>query len=131
MIQIRGPSNIPDDTHPQLHALILLRMTQLGDGSAYDEDSHDLWLVQEGDTAELIEEEAGVFLVTNPFDGSRFGEKEFEPCFEWAESRAHCVEIVFALNDACAIAIFVPRHPSTDPELIRFCDTYAAPVPAR
>jgi hypothetical protein len=133
MIQIRGPTDIPDDTHPQLQALILRRLTQLGDGQAYDEDSHDLWLVQAGDTAEAIEEETGVFLVRDPFDGTRFGEDGFEPAFEWAESRAHCAEIVFALTDACAIAIFIPRHPSIDPELIRFCDTYAVPaaVPPR
>jgi hypothetical protein len=131
MIQIRGPTDIPDDTHPQLQALLLLRMTQLHDGVAYDEDGHDLWLVQAGDTAESIEAETGVFLVTNPFDKTRFGEDGFEPCFEWAESRAHCVEIVFALTDACAVAIFIPRHPTTAPELIRYCDTYAAAVPSK
>jgi hypothetical protein len=133
MIQIRGPTDIPLNTHPQLQALTLLRLTQLTDGEDYNEDSHDLWLVQEGDTAESIEEESGVFLVNNPFDGTRFGDEEFEPLFEFAESRTHCVEIVFALSDACAIALFIPLHPSTDPELIRFCETYAvaAALPKR
>lgn len=133
MIRIRGPTSLLLIPNLALRELVELRMSQLADGEPYDPDRHgELWVVQEADTAEAVEEAADVFLITNPIDGSRFGEPEFTPSFEFAEHHAsELFELLFVLSDAGAVAIFI--SPTADPELIRYCETYAVPaaVPPR
>jgi hypothetical protein len=109
-------------------------MTQLGAEDSYDFDRHgELYVADPTDTAESLEAAIGIFLTTNPFDGLHFGHPDFAPSFEFLEEHATCFEIGFVLSDEGAVAIFVPKHSSIDPELIRFCDNYAVPaaVPSR
>ena len=48
-------------------------MSQLGDGEPYDPQAHgELYVAEEGDTAEALEAATGVFIITNPFDGLRY-----------------------------------------------------------
>jgi hypothetical protein len=129
MIRIRGPTDIPSDTHPQLRDLIRLRIAQLSDGELYDPDRHgELYFADGTDTAESLEEATGVFIVTNPFDGLRFGHPDFAPTFEFAEEHGTCFEVAFQMSDESAVAIFVPKRPSIDAELTAFCAAFAVPA---
>jgi hypothetical protein len=129
MILIRGPTDLPPIEDQQLRALVALRMTQLGDGEPYNPQAHgELYVAEETDTAEALEAATGVFITTNPFDGLRHGHPDFVPVCEFIEEHPACFEMVFVMSDEGAVAIFVPKHPSIDPDLTAFCTAFAVPA---
>jgi len=65
----------------------------------------------------------------NPFDGSRYGESDFTPSFEALEEHSHCFEMLFILSDnGFGIALFIPKHPGIDADLLAMCAEYAVPA---
>ena len=128
MLFIRGPTDLSLIADRELCSLISLRMSQLGDGEPYNPQAHgELYVVETGDTAEALEAATGVSIFTNPFDGLRYGHPDFVPVTEFIESHPACFEMAFQLSDESAVAIFVPKHPSIDPELTAFCTAFAVP----
>jgi transposase len=69
MIHIRGPDDVRRIDDPSIHGLVQERLAQLGD---CDPGEVALVVVQQGDTLDGLEEETGLAIATNPFDGTRF-----------------------------------------------------------
>ena len=129
MISIRGPTDLSLIEDRELRSLISLRMSQLGEGEPYDPQAHgEMYVAEEGDTAEALEMATGVFIITNPFDGLRYGHTDFVPACEFIEEHPACFELGFVMSDESAVAIFVPKHSSIDPELTAFCTAFAVPA---
>ena len=129
MISIRGPTDLTQIDDREIRSLIYLRMSQLGDGEPYNPQAHgELYVVEDGDTAEALEASTGVSIFTNPFDGLRYGHPDFVPVCEFVDEHQTCFEMAFVMSDESAVAIFVPKHPSIDPELIAFCTAFAVPA---
>ena len=129
MISIRGPADLSLIVDHEIRALISLRMAQLGDGEPYDPQAHgELYIAEEGDTAEALEAATGVFIITNPCDGLQYGHPDFVPVTEFIEEHPACFEMAFVMSDESAVAIFVPKHTSIDPELTAFCTAFAVPA---
>jgi len=107
---------------PDLRRLLLRRRDQLLDGADLDLGRlvHFI-VVQPGDTIATIEADAEVTIATNFADGGRFGEPDFVPSFEWVQHHeGGWIEAVLILSDdGFAVALFVPDHIDTDPELLR------------
>lgn len=112
--------------NPHLRALLTLRRDQLiGDG---DEDLGEFVhfiVVRNGDTLAAVEAEAGVALSTNPIDGRRLGDPEFEPPFEYVRRENGFLEAVMILtDDGFAVVLLVPDTIEIDPAitlLLRRC----------
>ena len=129
MISIRGPTDLSSIADPDIRSLISLRMDQLGDGEPYNPQAHgELYVAEEGDTAEALEAATGVFILTNPFDGLRFGHPDFVPVWEFVDEHSACFEIGFQMSDESAVAIFVPKDPGIDTELLAICAEFAEPA---
>ena len=128
MIPIRGPTDVSHISDPHLQRLIHERLIQLSAAEPYDPQAHgELYVAEEGDTAETLEMATGVFIITNPFDGLRFGQPDFTHTCEFIEEHPACFELGFVMSDESAVAIIVPKHKSIDPELTAFCTAFAVP----
>lgn len=130
MISIRSSADLARVLNgclePHLRTLLTLRRDQLiGDG---DEDLGELAhfiIVRDGDTFAAVEAEAGVALSTNPIDGRRLGNPDFEPLFEYVRRESGFLEAVMILNDdGFAVVLLVPDTITIDPAitlLLRRC----------
>ena len=129
MIRIRGPTDLPSINDPDLRRLIQLRLMQLSDGEPYDPTCHgELYVAEPTDTVGSLQDATGALIATNPFDGLRFGHPAFAPSHEFVEEHETSYEICFVLGDEGAVAIFVPKYRSIDPQLTSYCQIYAVPA---
>ena len=123
MLIIQNRSQLHHIIHPDIHKLVTLRLAQL--------DSiltAPMIIMEPGDCLSDIEEEIGFPILTNLFDGVRYSDPDFVPCFEVLEDHGGCYEMVFILSDADdAIEIFIPKH-GVDNELLAMCSQYAVSV---
>ena len=84
-------------------------------------------LVQPSDTLADLERALGFSILQNPADGTRFGDPDFSPGFEWIEDHGFAFELVFIFtDDGFAHVVFVPSEPDIDASLLNFCATYAS-----
>jgi len=127
MIRIRGPTDVSTISDPDLRSLVELRLSQLSDGESYDPDRHgELFVVEPHEGADAIESAIGFPVLTNPIDGTRYGDVDFTPASEVIESHATAFEVVFATDDF-GFAVFVPKHPAVDSALLSMCAAFATP----
>ena len=83
-------------------------------------------VMQSGHTTDDLEQVLGFSVFQNAADGSRLGDTDYSPGFEWIEDHGHCYELVFILtDDGFAHVVFLPREPGIDATLLNFCATYA------
>jgi hypothetical protein len=83
-------------------------------------------IVQVGDVDAELEEEVAFSPLSNPLTGRRFGDREFQPSFDWLERHDGWFELIFTVgNDGFAFVVFIQDAEESDPELLRFCRTYA------
>ena len=128
MIRIKEPTDVSSVTDPDLRNLIELRLSQLSDGGTYDPDRDgELFVVEPNESIDEIETEVGFPVLTNPVDGTRYGEADFTPASEWIEAHETAFEIVFAVHDDFGFAVFVPKHPAVDQSLLSMCAAFALP----
>ena len=120
MLKIQNLSQLNLVTDPDILKLFKLRHSQLGDemfGSAI--------IIKAGDSISDIEEEIGFFVMTYLFDGVRYPDPDFVPCFEVLEDHGGCYEMLFILSDGDdAIEIFIPKD-GVDPLLLSMCSQFA------
>jgi hypothetical protein len=112
---------------PTLRQLLTLRRDQLAeDGLDLDEIVHII-VVRPGDTLAEVEAEAGVAIATNLVDGSRFGDPEFEPLFEYVTRKDGWLEAVMILSDdGFGLVLFVPDTIDVDPAISLLLRRHAA-----
>lgn len=110
---------------PQLKQLLTDRVQQL--------DVEDLStaarfvIVQVADTTDDLDRALGLSVFQNAAAGTRLGNSDFTPGWEWIEDHGFAFELVFILtDDGFAHVVFVPRDPGIDGSLLNFCATYAS-----
>ena len=129
MIHIRGPTDVSNINDPDLRSLVELRLSQLSDGESYDPNRHgELFVVEPHEGVDAIESAIGFPVLTNPIDGTRYGDVDFTPASEVIESHATAFEVVFATHDDFGFAVFVPKHPAVDSALLSMCTAFAVPA---
>lgn len=99
------------------------RAVQLTGGSDFQLRSFArFFIVEVGDRPEAIEAEVGFPVLTNLVDGTRFGDPDFTPSWEWIEDHGGWFELVFILtDDGFAHVLFVEDREGVDPDLLTLC----------
>lgn len=112
------------DIDRHIKRLLRLRSQQLGGDIA---DQAHFAIVQSGDTPADLERAIGFSVSRNPADGTRFGQPEFTPGWEWIEDHGFAWEMCFIFtDDGFAHVVIVPKDEGVDPWLRSLCDTYSA-----
>jgi hypothetical protein len=116
--------NSPID--PRLKRLLRQRREQLG--SEYPlEELANFSIIEAGDTPADVEQTIGFSVFHNPVDGSRFGEHDWTPGWEWIDDHGFAYELCFILDDSgFGHVVIIPKQKGVAPELIRLCETFAS-----
>jgi hypothetical protein len=112
---------------PALRRLLTLRRDQLAEDELDLEEIAHCIVVRPGDTLAAVEAEAGVAIATNLVDGSRLGDPEFEPLFEYVTRKDGWLEAVMILSDdGFGLVLFVPDTIEVDPAISLLLRRHAA-----
>ena len=130
MIVLRDPALLAHVEDAYIRDLITRRIeeTTLED----DDEPICLFILAEpGDSVAALEQAGGVSITTAAFSQAKYGDPDFAPCFEVLEEHpGHCFEMVHVMGDGDeGVSTIVPDAVGIDPELLRFCRTYAVAVP--
>ena len=135
MIILRNPTAAKNVADPDIRSLVLLRFTQLCDGSdnPYDADMLGYMIVVEaGDTVAQLESECGCPILHNYFEPEiQFGNPDFEHSAEIFEEHPCCFEMVFILGGDFGICIFIPKAGGINTDLLAMCAQYSVPEPTQ
>jgi hypothetical protein len=128
MLILNDPSLVDRIPDPAIRELVHRRFSEICGDELYDYDLHGYMIVVEpGDSVEVLEQAVGWPILQGLFNGSRYGEPDFTPTFEALEEHASCYEMVFIFNDdGFGVALFIPKQPSIDGNLLAMCAEYAA-----
>lgn len=120
-------SAVLSDLPPSLRALLALRIEQLSQGHNLDlSEVVEFLIVELGDSAELIEAQAGFPILTNSVDGARLGDEDFTPSFEWLQDHGRWFELVYIFSDdGFASVIWVPDDPGVEFDIHMLCLEYS------
>jgi len=126
MIRIRGPDAAGRIGDPAIRRLVEERFDQVLNGDEYDPDIHGVMIVVEpGDTLDSLEEQSGLPIATNPFDGARFPDPNFVPACEALEEHAGCYEMMFLFSDdGAGVNFFIPKQ-GIDADLLALCARFS------
>jgi hypothetical protein len=106
----------------RLKGLLERRAEQLGSM----EDNARFVVVEPGDRARFLEEALGFSPLQNLTDGSRFGDPDFTPGWEWIERHEFGWELCFIFtDDGFAHVVLVPDAPRVSAKLLRLCTQFA------
>ena len=84
-------------------------------------------IVQPGDTIADADQALGFSILQSLGDGTRYGDPDFSPGWEWIEDHGFAFELVFIFtDDGFAHVVFVPNAPGISTDLLNLCRTYAA-----
>jgi hypothetical protein len=112
---------------PALRRLLTLRRDQLAEDKLDLDEIVHIIIVRPGDTLAEVEAEAGVAIATNLVDGSRLGDPEFEPLFEYVTRKDGWLEGVMILSDdGFGLVLFVPDTIEIDPAISLLLRRHAA-----
>lgn len=112
------------DIDHHLKRLLRLRSQQLGGDIS---DHAHFAIVQPGDTPTDLERAIGFSVFRNPADGSRIGEPDFTPGWEWLEDHGFAWELCYIFtDDGLAHVVFVPRDEAIDADLRALCTQFAS-----
>lgn len=132
MIVITDQQQVIEIADPHLRQLIEQRIQGIEECCSWDADElGPLIIVEPGDTADDLKNIMGFSILEGIFDAARFGDEDFAPSFEFAETHSnHLFELVYIVSDGgYGYDIFVVNRPGIDPVLLAFCQTYAVPAP--
>jgi hypothetical protein len=123
---IRGPDQARHIDDPDIRRLVEERFDQIRNGDEYDPDIHGVMIVVEpGDTLDSLEEESGLPIATNPFDGARFPDSDFVPVCEYLEEHPQCYEMMFLFSDdGAGVNFFVPKR-GIDADVLSLCARFS------
>ena len=112
---ITDPSDMDD---PRLRNFLKRRFKQLAEYDCAIGDLAQFFIIQIGDDITP--------LMTNHFDGRRYGEPDFEPSWEFVTDHGGMFEAVFILDDAgFGRVYFIPDCPGINADLRTLCRAYA------
>lgn len=111
----------------RLKRLLIERRDQLGGDIT---DIARFIIVQPGDGLAALERELGFSVLMNQVDGSRYGDRDFSPSWEWLANHGHCFEMVFIMtDDGFAHVVLIQNSPMQNRLLRALCLTYATAWP--
>jgi hypothetical protein len=129
MLILRGPDLVHRIAHTQIRALVEQRFAEICAGEPYDYDHHGyMILVEPGDTGDALQAEIGAPVLNDPYDGTRFGGRDFAPSCEAIDEHPWAFELVWVLTDSFGVDVFVPKADGIDAELLAFCAAFATPT---
>ena len=103
--------------------LLTTRRNQLGLDKI---DQAHFVLVQPGDTPTQLQLLLSFSVFQNLGDGSKFGDPDFTPGWEWIEDHGFAYELVFILDDSgYAHVVVLPKSEGIDEQLTALCEAYA------
>lgn len=83
-------------------------------------------LIEPGDTLAMMEAALNLPITTNAVDGSRYGDPDFTPSWEWILDHGGCFEApIIMTDDGFGHVFIVPDREGIDPDLIDLCRHYA------
>jgi hypothetical protein len=113
----------------RLKMLLHLRCTQL-QADQPGEDIAELVhfvVVQPGDTPTDLEQTIGFSIFQNAADGSRLGDADFSPGWEWMQDHGFAYELCFIMDDSgFGHVVIIPKQQGVDVTLLDFCQHYAS-----
>jgi len=106
----------------RLKRLLIERRDQLGGDIA---GQARFVIVQPGDSIKALEAELTFSVFQNPGNGTRLGDPNFTPGWEWIEDHGHTFELVFVFtDDGFAHVVLIQTAQGVDPDLLRLCRLY-------
>ena len=125
MLVINDSSSLSRVNDPDVRDLIRRRIDEYGS----DAGLATFVVVEPGDPLGALDARLGFSILSNRFDGTRYGDPGFSPSFELAEEHPGCYELVFVLADAGdGVLVFIPKGDGVDGRLLSLCAEYAAPA---
>lgn len=127
MIELRNTlemeAALRDNIPNTLKDLIAKRMQQLGEDVEGDLSSIvNFIIVQPGDHISVIDKAIGFSLLVNLVDGSRLGDPEFAPSFEWIQDHCDFFELVYILSDdGFGLVVLVQDDPGIEFDIHMLC----------
>ena len=109
----------------ELSRLIQGHIDRLNDYEGYDLSQLVRFIIMaSSDTAIDLEAAMGFSIRTNRFTDCRYGDPDFQPCWEVIEAHQLWYEIVYVLSDdGFGLILFVPKD--ADPELTGMLQHYS------
>jgi hypothetical protein len=125
MIVIRDLEDARRIADPSIHALLTLRLQQLGpieDGL--------LVVVEAGDCVEELEAVSGVAVLHDTFEDVPYGHPDFTPSFDFVIDHHAAYEMHFdSSDDGIGTTLLIPKGNRIDADLLALCAQYAVPIP--
>ena len=127
MLSITDGGSLARALDPTLRGLIDLRRAQLSRNYTGPlGDIVSFLVVEPGDTEAAIVGELGFSPLVNVIDGTRFGEPDFTPSWEWIGCHGPWFELVYILtDDGFGTIVFVPNDPGVEFDLHALCLEHA------
>ena len=132
MIIITDLEQVVSIADPPLRHIIEQRIHGIQECSPWDADElGPIIVIEPGDTPDDLKKITGFSILEGLFDDSRFGDENFAPSFEFAESHGdHLFELVYIVSDGgYGYDIFIQNAAGIDPVLLAFCQAYATQNP--
>lgn len=132
MIIITDPNQVASIADPPLRHIIKQRIHGIEECCPWDaSELGPIIIVEPIDTVRDLEAVTGFSIIEGPFDDSRFGDENFAPSFEVAESHGdNLFELVYIVSDGgYGYDIFIQNTAGIDPVLLAFCQAYATANP--
>jgi hypothetical protein len=107
---------------PSLAELLKKRYQQLSG----DMSDTAFVVIQPLDRSRFVEECLGWSVLQNPGDGTRYGDPDYSPGFEWIEDHGFCFELTFEFTTDFTHVLFVEKAKGVDRQLLNFCAAYAS-----
>lgn len=114
---------------PAIKTILLDRLELLAEflGDWELADLAHFYIVEPGDSLDVIEMTLGFSPLVNFVDGARYPDPTFEPPWEHLVARGIWYDFVFALSDSgFGINLLVPDRDGIDSILLELCRTFAA-----
>mgnify|MGYP003599748189 CR=1 FL=1 len=110
---------------PELSELLAAHVKRLSEYEGYDLSELVNFIVfEECDTIADLDAALGFPVMTNHFDGCRYGDPGFSPSWEAIEEHINWFELVYVLSDyGFGVVVFIPKH--ADPKLLRMLQQYS------
>lgn len=126
MLSITDGGSLERALDPTLRAVINLRCEQLRRNYTGPLDEIVSFLIVEpGDTERAIVETLGFSPLVNLSDGSRFGDPDYTPNWEWIERHGAWFEAAFILSDdGFGHILLVQDAETTDAQLLSLCKAF-------
>ena len=132
MLVITDQPQITAISNLTMRRLVEQRIAERSDCCPWDADElGPIIVIEPGDTPDDLKKITGFSILEGPFDDSRFGDENFAPSFEVAESHGdHLFELVYIVSDGgYGYDIFIQNAAGIDPVLLAFCQAYATQNP--